>query len=143
MPVVFLNLLKKSSCSSLKKTPASSMKLMRTTKISETCGNATWKAPTILTEAVTKNAIEKATIEFKFFRDWSFSTPKILVFSKTAKTIVNTSKKGKITSKSPKSCKKAIAFPNVLAIKKTNESYYKNLMLEQKEKNLRDKQTNY
>lgn len=59
---------------------------------------------TSCTEAMTRKAITKATILLMFFLVVSvfvlptFSTPRILVFSKMAKTMVKISRKGRMTS---------------------------------------------
>lgn len=53
-------------------------------------------------EAMTRNAMVNAAIELRFFLVYSlpsiFSIPKIRVFSKMAKTMVKTNRKGKTTS---------------------------------------------
>lgn len=57
---------------------------------------------TNLVEAMTRKAIVNAAMELRFFLVYSlpsiFSMPRTRVFSKMAKTMVNTSKKGKTTS---------------------------------------------
>src|SRR3989344_131510 len=98
----------------------SKRKQMDTIKSKTTFATDSLIAATSRVDAITKNAATKATIEFKFFLVYltppNSSVPKILVFSKTAKTIVKTRRNGRITSYTPKSAKNWMVSRNVEAM---------------------------
>src|SRR3989344_6201982 len=96
--------------------------LIEATNNNTILGSDSFIALTMFAVATTNKATTKETIELRFlFGIYSsvpvtFIVPRILVFSRTAYVMVKTRRKGRITSKSPKSLKNSTAFPNGVAI---------------------------